>query len=597
MIPLVLLAALAFFGGLGRGAIADTDEAFYAEAAREMVESGDWITPHFNYEPRFQKPILYYWLTAALFAVTGPNEFAARFWAALSGVGLVIVTAACGRRWYDDSVGLLAGAIAATSFGYFALARMSLPDLPLAFLVTLSIYAAFVATLERERTPGRWLLLAAAAAALAFLTKGPLGVVLPVLVVLPTLLIERRSFNITLSDVVFALLLFAAIALPWYLVMWWRHGTEYLVGFFVGDNLERFATDRFNEPRPWWFYLPIILGGMLPWTPLMLAWVGPFLQFLLRRRDVGAIEVRLLLWLLLPLALFTLSVGKQPRYVLPLLPPLAMLLAGSIIERTSEWRSLDGMLRRPRPNRVIVAGLVLAGTFLVLLGVLLYRAQPLFLNVPGWATTIVAGVIAAGGTLVAIVGMSGAWRAGPGVLALAAAVSFAVLPYGTVAAARSSVVAQVAASVREAHQPGDAIGTYKVFVRNLGFYTRLPHTDIIHDEHLFDWLSQHPNALVVMPAEDAARLQAGGVRMQVLDEFAYFNEGGIKVRMLLWPDPATDLDRVVLVRMLGRDGRQARLQLPRVTASADRAARASTSRSSSSVPSSSSDSSAARRSP
>jgi 4-amino-4-deoxy-L-arabinose transferase-like glycosyltransferase len=98
-IPVVLLAVISFIGGLGRGAIADTDEAFYAESAREMVESGDWLTPRFNYEPRFQKPALYYWVTAALFAVGGPQEFSARLFAALSGVGLVLITTACGRRW------------------------------------------------------------------------------------------------------------------------------------------------------------------------------------------------------------------------------------------------------------------------------------------------------------------------------------------------------------------------------------------------------------------------------------------------------------------------------------------------------------------
>ena len=189
-----------------------------------MVESGDWLTPHFNYEPRFQKPALYYWLAAAAFAVTGPSEFAARLWSALAGLGLVLVIAACGRRWFDEATGLLAGAIAATSFGYFALARMALPDLPLAFFITLAIWAAFVATLERERHPRRWLLLAAAAAALGFLTKGPLALIMPALVVVPILLIERRSFNVRCADVLLALLLFLAIALPWYAAMWMRHG-------------------------------------------------------------------------------------------------------------------------------------------------------------------------------------------------------------------------------------------------------------------------------------------------------------------------------------------------------------------------------------
>ena len=547
---MVLLAVLTFFGGLGRGAIADNDEAFYAESAREMVESGDWITPHFNYEPRFQKPALYYWLTSALFSVFGPAEFAARFFAALSGVGLVLITTACARRWYDESVGLLAGAITATSFGYFALARMSLPDLPLAFFITLAIWAAFVATLERERNPRKWLLIAATAAALGFLVKGPLAVLLPLLVLVPILLMERRSYNVQLSDVVLAAVLFLAIALPWYIVMWIQHGTEYLVGFFIGDNFERFATDRFNDPRPWWFYVPVMLGGLFPWTPLMLTWVSPVLQFLTRRRDIGTLDLRLLLWAVLPLAFFTLSVGKQPRYILPLLPPVAILLASSIIERTSEWRSLDGARRRPRPNGAVVTGCLLAGAFLVTLGAMVYRAQPLFLNLSDTTTAVVAAIIAVCGLAVVIVSLTGAWRSAPGLLAFATAVSFAALPYGVVAPADDATVVQMAERVKQARTSQDtAIGTYKIFVRNLVFYSGLQHTDIIHDEHLRDWLARHPKALVVMSKDDAVRLAAAGMQMTVLDELPYFNEGGIKVRMLLWPEPATDLETAVLVRM------------------------------------------------
>ena len=120
--PLLVVAGLTFLAGLGAPAITDSDEAFYAEAAREMLESGDWLTPTFNYEPRFQKPILYYWLTAATFAVTGPGPGAARLWSALAGVGLVFVTAGLARRWYDDDTALMAGAIVATGFGYVALA-------------------------------------------------------------------------------------------------------------------------------------------------------------------------------------------------------------------------------------------------------------------------------------------------------------------------------------------------------------------------------------------------------------------------------------------------------------------------------------------
>ncbi len=550
-IPVVLLALLSFVAALGRGAVGDTDEAFYAESAREMVESGDWLTPHFNYEPRFQKPALYYWLTAAVFLVTGPTELASRLWSAAAGIGLVLLTAAVGRRWYDESTGLVAGAITATSFGYFALARMALPDLPLAFFISLTIWAALVATLERERHPRHWLLLVAVAAALGFLMKGPLALVIPALVVLPILLIERRTFDLAFADVVLAAIVFVAIASPWYLAMWAQHGTEYLRGFFVGDNLERFATARFNDPRPWWFYLPVLAGGLLPWTPLTLVWLGPVAQFAARRRDVGTIELRLLLWLVLPLLFFTLSVGKQPRYVLPLLPPLAVLLAASIVARTSEWHSRGGMRVRPRPNLAVVAGCVLAGVFLIALGALLYRAQPLFVGVPNAATLAVAVITALAGTAVAVVSLTRAWRAAPAVLALAAALTFAVLPYGALADADASAVHEMAQRVRDARRGDEAIGTYRVFVRNLVFYTGMRHTDLIHDAHVLEWLGRHPRALIVLPADEAARLTRDhGLRLARLADLPYFDEGGLRPRMLLWPDRARDLQAVVLVRVL-----------------------------------------------
>jgi 4-amino-4-deoxy-L-arabinose transferase-like glycosyltransferase len=551
-IPVLLLALLSFFGGLGRGALTDTDEAFYAESAREMVESGDWLTPYFNYEPRFQKPILYYWLTAATFAVTGPNEFAARLWAAVSGIGLVLITTACGRRWFDETIGILAGAITATSFGYFALARLSLPDLPLAFFITLTIWAALVATLDRERQPRNWLLVAAAAAALGFLTKGPLGIIIPVLVIAPVLLIERRSFDLELSDLVLAGLLFLAMAMPWYIAMWWRHGPAYLEGFFIGDNYERFATARFNDPRPFWFYVPVLAGGLLPWTALTVVWLGPVWQAITRRRSIATVDLRLLLWLVLPLIFFTLSIGKQPRYILPALPPLALLLASSIVERTREWRSLDGSRVRPRPNLAVVIGTVLGGAFLIAVAVMLYRARIVFLNIPEPAILMAAAVSALGGLVVVVVSLTRVWRDAPGALAFAAALTFAVLPYATFTSPGSSAVAEMAGLVREARTGDEAIGTFRVFVRNLVFYTHVKHTDLIHDEHIFDWLSKNPRALMVLPLSEADRLERDrGLKMTRLAERLYFDEGGIRARMLMQPDPARDLQRVVLVRVGG----------------------------------------------
>jgi 4-amino-4-deoxy-L-arabinose transferase-like glycosyltransferase len=539
---LVFIALLTFFLGLGRQAITDSDEAFYAEAAREMVETGDWLTPRFNYEDRWQKPVLYYWLTAATYLVTGPTELVARLWSALSGLGLVLLVWLAAQRITNRSdVAWLAGAITATCYGYLVMARVALPDLPLAFFITLGIWAA----LER-----RWPL-AGGAAGLGFLMKGPVALVIPGLVLLPIWWRERTFRTLGVGNLAVAALVFAVAGLPWYAAMWMEHGGAYLQSFFVADNFERFATDRFNEPRAFWFYLPIVIGGLIPWSTYLVALPLRSLRAVL----TGALRLtdeqwRLLLWASIPLVFYTISVGKQPRYILPVLPPLAILLASSILERTSEWHSVNGLRRRPRPNGVVVTGCVLSGLFLLSLAVLLYRAQPLFVGVGRLNTLFAAAVIAIGGVAVIIVSLAGGWRSAPGVLALATAMSYAVLPYGVLAASRDSTVVQMAQHVRDARAADDrALATYRVFVRNLVFYTGLKHQDIIHDEHLNDWLTKNPRALIVMTQKEADRLAAGGLRLERVAALTYFNEGSLKVRTLLWPDPAVDLETVVLVKV------------------------------------------------
>ena len=542
------MAGLTFLVGLGAPAMTDSDEAFYAEAAREMVESGDWLTPYYNYEPRFQKPILYYWVTAATFAVTGPGEASARLWAALSGIALVFVTAGIARRWYDDDTALLAGAIVATSFGYVALGRMALPDLPLALCVTATIGCCLVAVGDRVPRPRRWLLLAAAAAALGFLVKGPLAIVLPAVVVGPIVAIERRQSRIGPGDLAAATLVFVAIAAPWYLAMWWRHGTAYLDSFFVGDNLARFATDRFNEPRPWWYYGPVIIGGVAPWSPFLLLGVGAFVRFVAGRGGPGSLETRLAIWITAPLALLTLSVGKQPRYVLPLLPPLALLLAHGITKRSRARRGLDGGLYQSRPDRGLQLASIASGGILVLAGALLWRARPLFVELPPLHSAMAAVVILAAGLAVVATALTRAWRRAPWVLAIGSSLALPALVIGGLAGGPEDAVHRVADAVRSARRADEPIGVSRAFVRNLIFYTGVKQTDLINDEQLTAFLAQEGRALIVVPRTDLDRVEAAGARKATrLAEFAYLNEAGLRLRSFLWPDPVRDVQRVVLV--------------------------------------------------
>ncbi|MCY4076028.1 MAG: phospholipid carrier-dependent glycosyltransferase, partial [Acidobacteria bacterium] len=260
------VCAMTFLAGLGRPAVTDSDEAYYAEAAREMIERGDWLTPYYNDEIRFEKPVLYYWLAATAYAAAGVSPAAARLPSALAGIGLALLACACARRWYDERTALLAGVITATSFGYVAMARHALPDLPLAFFVTLATWGAIVGLrIEPSRAGDHpsahgWLIAAGAAAAGAFLVKGPVGLVLPAAVVAPlaawTWLRERRP-RASRAALLAAAGVFLVLALPWYGAMAVEHGAAYVERFFIGENLERFATPRYNDPRPRWYSLPV----------------------------------------------------------------------------------------------------------------------------------------------------------------------------------------------------------------------------------------------------------------------------------------------------------------------------------------------------
>jgi hypothetical protein len=156
---------------------------------------------------------------------------------------------------------------------------------------------------------------------------------------------------------------------------------------------------------------------------------------------------------------------------------------------------------------------------------------------------------------VVVVGVCGwgAGRAAPAGLAVATAIAFAALPYAVWPAAADASVRKMADMVRAAHTGNEVIGTYDVFVRNLVFYSGIVHTDIINDDHLREWLASHGRALIVMPASDADRLERlSWLTFERVGALPYFDDGSLRVGTLLWPDPANDLDTVVLARVSRR---------------------------------------------
>jgi 4-amino-4-deoxy-L-arabinose transferase-like glycosyltransferase len=541
---LVLASATTFALGLDRPAITESDEAYYAEASREMLESGDWLTPRFNYAERFQKPVLYYWVTATIYRVAGVGEAQARAGAALAGLGLVLVTFACGRRWYDARTGLLGGLVLATSLGCVAVARLSLPDLPLAFFISLAIWAAFVTLFDRPRVPRRWYLLAGAAAGLAFLTKGPLGLVIPAIVVAPPFFLERGWRRLRWTDLALAVLLGLAVSVPWYAAMTFEHGPRYLQGFFVGDNLERFATTAYNSPRPVFYYVPVVLAGLLPWSPFLALGVSPAWQAWKLRRRPGRVEIRLLGWTLLPLLLFTASVGKQPRYVLPMLPPLALGLAALIRSAVTTLPPLPGA--QPRLFRILAC---VSGMLVALLGVLLLRIRPLLLDVPAGRVTAGSLVLLLAGLAVVLAALSRRWRQVPAAIAASGVAIVLVLQFAVLTTRATEPVRAMAQHVLEQRRAAEPVAPYGVFTRNLVFYTHVEQVDLFNRrEHLLDYLSRPDRVLGVMRESEFEALRASACpRLRRLATLTYFDAATSKPRTLLWPDPERDLVTAVLV--------------------------------------------------
>ena len=538
------VCALTFFAALGRPAVTDSDEGFYAESAREMVESGDWLTPHYNYQPRFEKPVLYYWLAAGAYRVGGPSPGAARLPSALAGFGLVLVTFFCARRWCGETEALLAGVITATSAAGIAMAHQALPDLPLALLVTAAVWTALVGLFDAPGgapEPGSrlaWLAAAALAAAGAMLMKGPVGPALAAAVLLPIAVFERRRSGVWLrarpAHLLLAALLFLAAVAPWYAAMTAEHGVAYLYRFFGAENLERFATARYNDPRPVWYYLPIVAGGLLPWTPFMLLW-WPAARAAWRRRSIDPTVLRLVVWAAAPLLLYTLSVGKQPRYILPLLTPLAILLACSMSRAAA-----------PELRRLFTAAAAAGGCLLLLLAGLLLRARPLFIEWnPAW-TTALALAIGACGALVCLTAARRCWQPLAG-LAAAMMVTTLGAHYVLLASPGPAPVQRMAALVDAARTAGEPYCRHRVFDRNLIFYTGTRYEDMVTLDVARDFLGSPQRRLCVLRGEDAAELERGGMPLRRLGSVSFLNTGGLTMRALIDPDPERVLIEAVLV--------------------------------------------------
>ena len=305
------------------------DETRYAQIGQDMLHSGNWVAPHFMGLRYFEKPIAGYWMIAIGQAVFGDNLFGVRIASALStGLSVWLVWLIAGRLWRDPRK-RFASTLIYMSFGLVAgQAGYANLDPQFTFWVNLSLVAvwfAFDSSTRRARLCA-WAVLGLACG-MGFMTKGFLAWLLPVLITVPYALWQRRIKEV-LSYGPLAILVAVAICLPWALAIHHQE-PDFWQFFFWNEHIRRFSAADVQHTQPWWFYLPILLAASLPWAALL---PNTLIDACKQRRE--PVTGFLLLWLLLPLAIFSLSKGKLPTYIMPCLLPLALLMGHAVVS----WR-------------------------------------------------------------------------------------------------------------------------------------------------------------------------------------------------------------------------------------------------------------------
>jgi 4-amino-4-deoxy-L-arabinose transferase-like glycosyltransferase len=505
---LVTVGCLLFLVNLGAPSLWDVDEGRNSEAAREMMESGNWVVPTFNYELRTDKPALLYWLQILSFRCFGISEFAARLPSALASIVTVLLTYEMARRMFDSRTGLLAGLVLASSIAFAGAAHFANPDALLCLCTMLTMFTFWNSYARGDRL---WPALCGVSAALGVLAKGPVGLVLPGTVIILFLLWQKQWRLIFDRRLLIGLALFFLVAGPWY--GWVAAETKgiFLREFIIQHNVERFGSPM-QKHGGFIFYYPLVLIlGLGAWSALVVpaCWhaMGKRLEREMPLGHVPASYRFLWLWLVVFLAFFSLANTKLPNYILPVYPALAVLIA-RFIER---WRRGDVAI--PRWSIILALtclatiGVAIVAAMVILSGTVPLSSRYQMEYLGPWASlgvvvilgTVVIGVLVKRGyrlgALATLIGMA--------VALLAVAAAFAVPGFNVEKS--SEPLSRI---IRERTQEPDLrLGAFNCFEPSLVFYCHREVIDLDSEEAVLAFLRFPTQVCVVMSTEDWTRMQ------------------------------------------------------------------------------------------
>jgi 4-amino-4-deoxy-L-arabinose transferase-like glycosyltransferase len=477
--------ALIWFGTLEYRKLIKPDEGRYAEIAREMTATGDWLTPRLNGIKYFEKPPLQYWATAAAFTAVGEDEWSARLWPGLTGFLGILLAWFTGRRLFGPGAGVLAAAVLASSLLYLLIGHINTLDMGLSFFLEAAVFGFLLA----QHDPGhsrRWMLLVWAALALAVLSKGIVALVLTGATLVLYSLLTRDFSPWRRLEWLRGPVLFLAIAAPWFIAVSLAN-PEFARFFFIHEHFERFLTTSHRRDHPAWYFVPILVLGLLPWTGLALqsmvqAW---------RRVTEGRFQPRrfLVLWCLVVFGFFSVSGSKLPSYILPLFPALA-LLAGDGLTRIGNIA-----LRR---HLAVLA--LIALTAVVLAPLVANRADeetpPEMMGAYAEWLTVSAGIWLAGIAAAFVLVVRDRRTAALLTLAWAGFIAGCGVLQGHEKLGRSNSSHNIAHQVKKHLPPGVPFYSFRMYEQTLPFYLQRTVTLVDYRDEMAFGLQQEPEKWV-----------------------------------------------------------------------------------------------------
>jgi 4-amino-4-deoxy-L-arabinose transferase-like glycosyltransferase len=317
IIPLFLYISL-----LSVMPLMEPDEARYSDISSLMNRTGDYITPHLNHLVYLEKPPLCYWATALLFKIFGENEFSSRLFAALCAWGCILLVYRMGTFFHDEKTGLYSAGVLSTFLYHSILGKINILDMPLAFFVCLATWAGYRYFADDCQKKG-WLYLLYISSALAFLTKGLIGIVFPFAITILWLFISKRWRDVLRLFSPVGMIFFLLISCPWIILVQMAN-KDFLWFFFIQEHFLRYTTEQSHRSHGILSYVPIVIFGTLPWSAFLLkAWEG------IKQKRVPLFNTSeksfLLIWIFFIFTFFTISKSKLIPYIAPIFLPIAVL--------------------------------------------------------------------------------------------------------------------------------------------------------------------------------------------------------------------------------------------------------------------------------